>query len=218
MRMLVADCAVVYTGRLTAHLPPARRLLLVKNDGTVIIHSDRGHKALNWMSPPCRVEEREDGWTVYGEKGECLEIRIDAIHSDTAMHLGDDPGLQKIGSEQELQILLAAFPDAIEPGSTLIQREFLTDIGPVDLLLRDAHDHVVAVEVKRVGELSAVEQLTRYLERLNGDASLAPVRGIIVAQTIKPQTRVLAASRDIGCVEVDFERLAGMVEPDLTLF
>jgi RecB family endonuclease NucS len=218
VRLVVADCSVDYTGRLSAHLPPARRLLVVKADGTVIVHGDRGHKALNWMSPPCTILERTEGWTVTGSKGERLEISINAIHLDTSVDLGSEPGLRKTGSETDLQWLLAQSPDAIAPGLRLVAREFPTDLGPVDLLLRDADGATIAVEVKRVGELAAVEQLSRYLERLNRDASLSPVRGLLVAQTIKPQTRVLAEARGIGCVEVDFDRLAGRVVRDPTLF
>lgn len=218
MRLVVADCSIDYTGRLSSHLEPARRLILVKDDGTVVVHADRGHKALNWMAPPCRIEERPDGWTVTGRGDERLEIAIAAIVSDLVVHLGDEPGLLKTGSEKEIQALLAADPGEILAGSRLVAREFETGIGPVDLLLRDDADAAVAVEVKRVAELAAVEQLTLYLERLNADASLAPVRGLLVAQTIKPQTRVLAAARGIGCVEVDFEVLAGRRVPQPTLF
>jgi RecB family endonuclease NucS len=215
VRLVVADCSVEYTGRLSAHLPTARRLLVVKADGTVIVHGDRGHKALNWMAPPCTILERREAWTVTGARGERLEIAIAQIHLDTTIDLGAEPGLRKTGSETDLQWLLAQSPDAIVLGSRLVAREFPTDLGPVDLLLRDPDGGAIAVEVKRVGELAAVEQLSRYLERLNRDASLAPVRGVLVAQTIKQQTRVLAHARDIECVEIDFERLAGR---DPTLF
>jgi len=218
MRLVVADCSVDYTGRLSAHLPAARRLLVVKADGTVIVHGDRGHKALNWMSPPCTILERPGGWTVTGARGERLEIAIAQIHLETTLDLGAEPGLRKVGSETDLQWLLAQSPDAIAPGMRLVAREFATDLGPVDLLLRDAGGAAVAVEIKRVGELASVEQLSRYLERLNRDASLAPVRGVLVAQTIKPQTRVLAEARGIDCVEVDFDRLAGRAVRDPTLF
>jgi endonuclease len=218
VRLIIADCSVDYTGRLSAHLPMARRLLVVKADGTVIIHGDRGHKALNWMSPPCTILERPEGWTVTDAKGERLEIAIAEKHLDTTVELGAEPGLQKTGSETELQWLLAQNPDEIAPGLRLVTREFPTDLGPVDLLLRDPDGRTVAVEIKRVGELPAVEQLSRYLERLNQDPTLAPVRGIIAAQTIKPQTRVLARSRGIDCVEVDFDRLAGRAIRDPTLF
>lgn len=218
MRLIVAECSVDYRGRLSAHLPRARRLILVKADGTVVVHADKGHKALNWMSPPCSVIEAGGTWTVTGAKGETLLIAMHEIVSDVTVPLGEEPGLIKSGSELELQALLAAAPEVIEAGVRLVQREYPTDLGPVDLLLKDAGGATVAVEVKRVGELAAVEQLSRYLERLNGDASLAPVRGVLVAQTIKPQTRVLAAARGIGCVEVDIEVLAGRAEPDPTLF
>ncbi len=218
MRLVIADCSIDYTGKLSAHLPLARRLIVVKSDGTVIVHGDKGHKALNWMSPPNTIFERPDGWTVTGPGGDRLEITIAAVHADTTHGLGVEPGLRKAGSEYELQWLLALSPDLIEPGARLVTREFPTDLGPVDLLLRASDGGTVAVEVKRVGELQAVEQLSRYLERLNGDASLAPVRGILVAQTIKPQTRVLATARGIACVEVDIEALAGRVERDPTLF
>lgn len=218
MRLVVAECSIDYTGRLTAYLPPARRLIIVKADGTLVVHGDAGAKALNWMSPPCHVDERPDGWTVLGPRGERLEIAIEAILSDTTVDLGLEPGLQKTGSEHELQALLAASPDVIEPGASLVAREFLTDLGPVDLLLRDAQGVTVAVEVKRVGELDGIEQLSRYLERLNRAPFLAPVRGVFVAQTVKPQARVLAAARGISCVEVDFEALAGRADPKLTLF
>lgn len=217
MRLVVADCSIDYTGRLTAHLPRARRLIIVKIDGTVLVHGDRGGKALNWMSPPCTIDERDSGWTVVG-RGERLEITVHEIVSDTTADLGLEPGLQKAGSEDELQALLARCPEVIEPGAELLSREFPTDLGPVDLLLRDASGATVAVEVKRHAELDGVEQLARYLERLNLDASLAPVRGVLVAQTIRPQARVLAQARGIGCVEVDIEVLAGRVQPDLTLF
>jgi RecB family endonuclease NucS len=218
VRLVIADCSVDYSGRLSAHLPMAKRLLVVKADGTVIVHADKGHKALNWMPPPCTILERREGWTVTGARGERLEISIEHTYLDSSFDLGIEPGLRKTGSETELQWLLARSPDAIAPGLRLVSREFPTDLGPVDLLLRDAGGSTVAVEVKRVGELAAVEQLARYLERLNGDASLAPVRGILVAQTIKPQTRVLARARGIECVEVDFDTLAGRVARDPTLF
>lgn len=190
----------------------------MKSDGTVIVHADTGHKALNWMPSPCRIDERPDGWTVTGAKDERLEITITAVYSDWSVDLGDEPGLRKSGSEAELQALLALNPEVIEPGVRLVGREYATDLGPVDLLLRAADGSTLAVEVKRVADLAAVEQLSRYLERLNRDGSLAPVRGALVAQTIKPQTRVLATARGIACVEVDFSALAGLTEPDLTLF
>jgi hypothetical protein len=218
VRLIIADCSVDYLGRLSAHLPMARRLIVVKADGTVIIHGDRGHKALSWMSPPCAILERADAWTVTDSKGERLEIAIGAKHLDTTLGLGAEPGLQKTGSEAELQELLAARPEEIGPGLRLVAREFPTDLGPVDLLLREESGATIAVEIKRVAELAAVEQLSRYLERLNQDPTLAPVRGMLAAQTIKPQTRVLARSRGIDCVEIDFDRLAGRAVRDPTLF
>jgi RecB family endonuclease NucS len=156
VRLVVAECSIDYTGRLSAHLPLARRLIVVKADGTVIVHGDKGHKALNWMSPPNTIVERSHGWTVTGSGGDRLEITIAGIHSDTTIELGIEPGLQKAGSEYELQWLLAQSPDVIEPGARLVTREFPTDLGPVDLLLRAADGGTVAVEVKRVGELQAV--------------------------------------------------------------
>lgn len=218
MRLVVAECSIDYSGKLTAHLPRARRLIIVKADGTVVVHGDQGHKALNWMSPPCLIVERPHAWTVTGGKGETLEITIEQLLSDTAVDLGREPGLRKTGSEAELQALLAVAPDLVQPGARLVQREFPTDLGPVDLLLRTPQDETLVVEVKRVAELAAVEQLSRYLERLSRDRTLAPMRGVLVAQTIKPQTRTLAQARGITCVEVDFEVLAGRAVPDLTLF
>lgn len=218
MRLVVADCSIEYSGRLNSHLPLARRLIIVKDDGTVIVHADKGHKALNWMAPPCAIVERSDGWTVTGPKGECLEIVLDAVHSDVRLELGAEPGLRKSGSEQELQILLAQSPEAIVSGARLVAREYPTDLGPVDLLLRDEAGTTIVVEVKRVAELAAVEQLSRYLERLALDRTLQPMRGMLVAQTIKPQTKVLAAARGIECREIDLESLLGSAIPDLTLF
>ncbi|MFP5225278.1 MAG: endonuclease NucS [Actinomycetota bacterium] len=218
MRILVADCSITYAGRLHAFLPSARRLILIKDDGTVVVHADRGHKALNWMSPPCSLTTEGTSWRAVGAKGETLDIEITAIISDETIELGSEPGLVKTGTEIELQALLAASCETIEDGLRLVQREFPTDLGPVDMLCRDADGGAVAVEVKRVGELAAIEQLSRYLERMQRDPMLRPVRGILVAQVIKPQTKVLAAARGISCVEVDFEILSGMVEPEPTLF
>lgn len=216
--MLIVDCAITYTGRVHAYLPLARRVIMVKGDGTVVVHADRGHSALNWMSPPCRIIEEPGSWLVVGAKGETLEIEMQEILRDETFELGLEPGLVKSGTEAELQALLAASPEAIEVGLTLVRREFPTDLGPVDLLCRDASGQAVAVEVKRVAEIAAVEQLARYLERMERDPMLSPVRGILVAQVIKPQTKVLATARGLACVEVDFATLAGLVEPDLTLF
>lgn len=219
MRLVVATCSVDYAGRLSAHLPTARRLLLVKADGSVSVHSDGGaYKPLNWMVPPCRLTVAADRWVVTNAKGETLTIEIEEIHSDETHDLGSDPGLEKDGVEAHLQELLAANPGLLATGLELIRREHQTDIGPVDLLCRDTEGRTVAVEIKRRGDIDGVEQLARYLERLDLDGRLRPVRGILAAQQIKPQARVLAASRGIECVEVDYERLRGQGTGRLTLF
>ena len=219
MRLVVATCSVDYEGRLNAHLPLARRLLLVKADGSVSIHADdRAYKPLNWMSPPCRLRVLPDSWVVTNPRGERLTINIDTIHADHSYELGEDPGLQKDGVEAHLQELLAAQPDAIEPALTLVKREYPTDIGPVDLLCRDGEGRVVAVEIKRRGEIEGVEQLARYLERLDRDSRLRPVRGVLAAQQFKPQARVMAEARGITCVEVDYDALQGTGTGKLTLF
>ncbi len=219
MRLVIAQCSVDYAGRLTAHLPTARRLIMVKADGCVAIHADGGaYKPLNWMNAPNRLVESETVWTVTNPKGETLTLNLDEVFSDVTVELGSDPGLQKDGVEAHLQELLAADTGAIGAGFTLVRREFPTDIGPVDLLCRDADGNAVAVEVKRRGEIDGVEQLTRYLERLERDPSLRGVRGIFVAQVIKPQAKVLARSRDIACVEVDYDELRGIESPELRLF
>ncbi|HLI00555.1 MAG TPA: endonuclease NucS [Acidimicrobiales bacterium] len=219
MRLVIATCTVDYAGRLSAHLPSATRLLMVKADGSVSIHADGGaYKPLNWMTPPCRLETEPDRWVVTNPKGESLTIEIEAVHADVTHELGADPGLQKDGVEAHLQELLAAHPEALGVGLSLVRREYPTDIGPVDLLCRDADGSVVAVEVKRRGEIDGVEQLVRYLERLDLDGRLRPVRGIFAAQLIKPQARVLAAARGIDCVEVDYDVLRGAAPAPLTLF
>jgi len=219
VRLVVATCSVDYEGRLNAHLPIARRLLLVKADGSVSIHADdRAYKPLNWMSPPCRLRVLPGSWVVTNPKGERLTIKIDAIHADHSYELGDDPGLQKDGVEAHLQELLAGRPAFLEDGLVLIKREYPTDIGPVDLLCRDADGRVVAVEIKRRGEIEGVEQLVRYLERLDRDSRLRPVRGILAAQQIKPQARVLAAARGIDCITVDYDALQEGGPDRLTLF
>jgi RecB family endonuclease NucS len=218
MRLVVARCAVDYSGRLSAHLPMATRLLMVKADGTLLIHSDIGSKALNWMSPPCTLREDEGSWTVTNKAGEQLVITIEEVVSDVAVELGIDPGLVKDGVEAHLQALLAEHCAALGEGFTLVRREYPTDIGPVGLLCRDADGHVVAVEVKRRGEIDGVEQLARYLERLDRDPLLRPVRGMFVAQEIKPQAKVLAADRGIDCLEVDYDELRGRVSDALRLF
>ena len=224
MRLVVARCSVDYAGRLEAHLPPAPRLIMVKADGCVAIHADGGaYKPLNWMNAPNTVSESIDDrgqavWTVRSAKGETLTITIHEVVSDTSHALGTDPGLWKDGVESHLQELLAENCAAIAPGLHLVRREYPTDIGPVDLLCRDAEGNAVAIEIKRRGEIDGVEQLARYVEFLERDPRLRPVRGVFVAQQIKPQARVLAFQRDIACVEVDYDALRG-IEPDaLRLF
>jgi len=211
MRLVVARCSVEYEGRLFARLPSAIRLLMVKADGCVAIHADGGaYKPLNWMNAPNHLDEREDRWVVTNAKAETLTIHLEEVLSDTSHDLGDDPGLHKDGVEANLQVLLAERPWVIEEGLETLRREYPTDLGPVDILCRDAHGQVVAVEVKRKGEIAGVEQLTRYLEFLNRDTTLAPVRGILAAQSIVPQARTLATDRGIGCVEVDYAELKGI--------
>jgi RecB family endonuclease NucS len=210
---------VDYIGRLTAHLPLATRLLMVKADGSVSIHADdRAYKPLNWMSPPCRVEEAPGVWKVVNKAGEELRITLEEILHDSSHDLGVDPGLVKDGVEAHLQELLAATPSALGEGFTLIRREYPTAIGPVDLLCRDGAGRCVAVEIKRRGEIDGVEQLTRYLELLGRDPLLAPVTGIFAAQEIKPQARVLAEDRGIRCVVLDYHALRGVTRDELTLF
>jgi len=221
MRLVVAECTVDYDGRLQAHLPAATRLVMVKSDGCVAVHADGGaYNPLNWMNAPNRlIEDREEGiWTVTSSKGEVLTITFHDIISDSNHEMGVDPGLQKDGVEAHLQKLLADDPTSIAAGLRLVRREYPTDIGPVDLMCRDADGLAVAIEVKRRGEIDGVEQLTRYLEFLNRDPMLRPVRGIFVAQEIKPQAKVLAGDRDIGCVEVDYDELRGIESPNLKLF
>ena len=205
----------------------ATRLILVKNDGSVLIHSDGGsYKPLNWMSPPCKVTEgtTEDGaveWTVTGRNGaadDTLKIVFEEVVSDSTHDLGVDPGLRKDGVEKHLQELLAEHPATLADGLTLVRREYPTAIGPVDLMCRDAEGRSVAVEIKRRGEIDGVEQLTRYLELLNRDPQLRPVRGIFAAQEIRPQARVLATDRGITCAVVDYNALRGMDDPSARLF
>jgi len=219
VRLVIARCSVDYEGRLTAHLPSAVRLLMVKADGCVAIHADGGaYKPLNWMNAPNRLVEGDEQWVVTNPKGEVITISIEEVLSDTSHEMGIDPGLQKDGVEAHLQELLASDPTSIEHGLRLVRREFPTDIGPVDLLCRDADGGAVAIEVKRRGEIDGVEQLTRYLERLERDPTLRPVRGVFVAQVVKPQARVLAESRDISWVEVDYDELRGIESNELRLF
>ena len=219
MRLVIARCTVNYAGRLTARLPAALRLLIVKADGSVLVHSDGGsYKPLNWMSPPCRLAEEPGRWVVTGKSGETLTVHIEEIISDTAYPLGADPGLVKDGVEAHLQELLAAQPGVLGDGWRLIRREYPTAIGPVDLMCRDAVGVSVAIEVKRRGEIDGVEQLTRYLELLNRDPLLAPVQGVLAAQEIKPQARVLAHDRGIRCVTLDYESMRGADDGALRLF
>ena len=225
MRLVVARCQVDYAGRLTAHLPMATRVLMVKADGSVLVHSDGGsYKPLNWMSPPCSVREgvTEDGvveWTVSGTKSDdTLRILIEEIHHDSSHDLGVDPGLRKDGVEKHLQALLAEHIGTLGEGYSLLRREYMTAIGPVDILCRDREGATVAVEIKRRGDIDGVEQLTRYLQLLNRDPHLAPVQGVFAAQVIKPQARVLATDRGIRCVTLDYEALRGRDDAESRLF
>lgn len=219
MRILVADCTVDYDGRLNAHLPMATRLVMVKADGCVAVHADGGaYKPLNWMNAPNQLVEEDGRWVVTNPKGETLTITFGEVHFEQSLEMGEDPGLQKDGVEFELQRLLAETPAYLEDGMELIRREYPTPIGPVDLLGRAATGQVVAIEVKRRGEIDGVEQLTRYLEFLNRDDRLSPVRGIFAAQVIKPQARTLAEDRGIHCIEVDYDELRGVDSPMLKLF
>jgi RecB family endonuclease NucS len=219
VRLVIARCSVDYVGRLTAHLPLATRLLVVKADGSVLVHSDGGsYKPLNWMSPPCTLVETDLAWTVTNKAGEQLIISIDSIEHDSAHDLGVDPGLTKDGVEAHLQKLLAEHVHTLGAGFRLVRREYPTPIGPVDLLVRDPDGAAVAVEIKRRGEIDGVEQLTRYLELLNRDPLLAPVRGIFAAQEIKPQARVLAEDRGIRCIVLDYNLLRGIDDAENRLF
>ena len=219
MRLVIARCSGDYDGRLSAHLPMATRLIMVKADGCVAVHADGGaYKPLNWMNAPNRLSEEEGRWVVTNPKGETLTITLEEVLSDSAHELGVDPGLQKDGVEAHLQELLAADPTSIAEGLKLVRREWPTDIGPVDLLCRDAEGAAVAIEVKRRGEIDGVEQLVRYLERMELDPTLRPVRGIFVAQVIKPQAKVLAEARGVMCVEVDYDELRGIESNILKLF
>ncbi len=219
MRLVIARCSVDYAGRLTSHLPEAVRLIMVKADGCVAVHADGGaYKPLNWMNAPNTVSYGADAWVVTNPKGESITITLHEVLADTVHALGDDPGLRKDGVEAHLQELLAASPQAIEAGLTLVRREYPTAIGPIDLLCRDRHGTTVAIEVKRRGEIDGVEQLTRYLDRLKLDSSLGEVRGVFVAQQVKPQARVLAESRGFRVVTVDYDELRGMRPDELRLF
>jgi RecB family endonuclease NucS len=219
VRLVIAHCSVDYVGRLTAHLPMAPRLLMVKNDGSVLVHSDGGsYKPLNWMSPPCKLVEDDALWTVTNKAGEQLLITMGEVLHDSNHELGVDPGLVKDGVEAHLQTLLAMHIETLGEGYRLVRREYPTAIGPVDILARDADGLAVAVEIKRRGEIDGVEQLTRYLELLNRDPLLAPVRGVFAAQEIKPQARTLATDRGIGCLVLDYDLLRGRDDPSQRLF
>jgi RecB family endonuclease NucS len=231
VRLVVARCSAHYTGRLSAHLPLATRLLVVKADGSVLLHSDGGsYKPLNWMSPPCSMlvsapdaEAAERGvsevWAVqHAKSDDRLEIELHEIIHDSKHDLGVDPGLIKDGVEAHLQAMLAAQIELLGTGHSLVRREFPTAIGPVDILARDASGGTVAVEIKRRGDIDGVEQLTRYLELLNRDPMLRPVRGVYAAQEIKPQARTLATDRGITCLVLDYDAMRGVDDVDSRLF
>lgn len=221
---MIANCSVDYAGRLSAHLPQANRLLLTKADGSVSIHADdRAYKPLNWMSPPCTttydVDELGIGtWTVVNKAGEKLVITLHEVLHDSFHELGVDPGLIKDGVEAHLQELLAIHLETFGSNWTLVRREYPTPIGPVDIVCRDENGNTVAIEVKRRGEIDGVEQLSRYLELMNRDPLIAPVRGIFAAQEIKPQAKTLAHDRHIECVLLDYDVLRGIEDPSLRLF
>jgi RecB family endonuclease NucS len=222
MRLIVARCEVTYSGRLDAYLPLSTRLLMLKADGSVLVHADAGgYKPLNWMTPPTAFEQ--DGDTILvrkrqGKSEDRLEIRLHEVLSDVEHDMGEAAALEKDGVERDLQLELAARPEALGDDLRLVRREYPTDIGPVDLMCRDGDDGWVAVEIKRVATIDAVEQLCRYLERIRLDPGLGACRGVLAAQAFKPQAVTLAESRDIRCVEVDLAVLRGEREPELTLF
>ena len=219
MRLVFARCTVDYEGRLTAHLPEATRLIMVKSDGCVAIHADGGaYKPLNWMNAPNKLVEEEGVWRVSNPKGEVLIITLHEIFSDFSHEMGIDPGLQKDGVEAHLQELLADDPSFLIEGLELIKREYPTDLGPVDLLCRTSKGETIAVEIKRRGEIDGVEQLTRYLDFLNRDPLIKPVRGIFAAQEIRPQAKVLAEDRGIQCVVIDYDEIRGVESNRLRLF
>ncbi|WP_124055238.1 endonuclease NucS [Arcanobacterium ihumii] len=231
MRVVIADCSVDYSGRLDAHLEPATRLLMIKADGSVLIHSDGGsYKPLNWMSAPCNLsvrlpddDETHQGvvevWDVEHRKtNDRLVVRLFEVHSDHEQTFGEEPGLVKDGVEAHLQKLLAEQVSLIGAGTRLVRREYPTPIGPVDLMVVDSQGYYVAVEVKRRGEIDGVEQLTRYLEYLGRDSTLQPLRGVFAAQEIKPQARVLAEDRGIECLVLDYDFMRGLDNPEDRLF
>ena len=231
MRIVVARCSVDYAGRLSAHLPLATRVLMLKSDGSILIHSDGGsYKPLNWMSPPCVLSHEEPDadvaaagvtqvWRVsHAKTADLLVVNIHEVYAEMEHDLGDDPGLTKDGVEAHLQKLLAEQIEVLGEGFTLIRREYMTAIGPVDILARDGSGSTVAIELKRRGDIDGVEQLTRYLELLNRDSLLRPVAGIFAAQEIKPQARTLAEDRGIRCVILDYDQLRGADNSHLRLF
>jgi RecB family endonuclease NucS len=222
MRLIVARCEVAYSGRLSAFLPESTRLLILKDDGSVLVHADAGgYKPLNWMTPPTVVEEDGERIVVRKRAGRAedrLEIRIVELLSDVTHEMGEAAGLEKDGVERDLQEALAAAPERLGEELRLVRREWPTDVGPVDLMCRDREDGWVAVEIKRIGTIEAVEQLSRYLERIRIDPAKAACRGILAAQQLKPQAVALATARGISCVEVDLDVLRGLREPELTLF
>jgi endonuclease len=222
VRLVVARCEVTYTGRLNAYLPDSTRLLLLKADGSVLVHADAGgYKPLNWMTPPTVVEENGDVIVVRkraGKSEDRLEIRLHEILSDVSHDMGEAAALEKEGVERHLQEELASQPETLEAGLRLVRREWPTDVGPVDLMCRDVDDGWVAVEIKRVATIDAVEQLTRYLERIRLEPGLADCRGVLAAEQLKPQAVTLADARGIGCIRVDLAVLRGEREPELTLF
>lgn len=219
MRIVIARCTVDYEGRLSAHLPEAVRLIMVKADGCVAIHADGGaYKPLNWMNAPNTLLELENRWEVANSKGERLIIDLHDVISDQQLALGPDPGLQKDGVEAHLQELLADKPWVLEEGLALLRREYPTDLGPVDLMCTDLNGTLVAIEVKRRGEIDGIEQLARYVERLMLDGRLGAVRAMFVAQSITPQARILARSRNIETVEVDYDGLRDAESSTLRLF
>jgi len=226
MRLIVARCEVVYTGRLNARLPEALRLLMIKSDGSVMVHADHGgYKPSNWMTPPAVLDEEGEPLERIvvrkraGASEDRLEIRIDEVLSDVVHDMGEAAALEKDGVEADLQEALAAAPEWCGEGFRLVRREWPTDIGPVDLMCRrEKDDGWVAVEIKRVGTIDAVEQLSRYLERIRRDPAMSDCRGVLAGHTIRPQARTLAETRGIDCVEVDLDVVRGDREPDLTLF
>ena len=219
MRIVIARCSVDYQGRLSAHLPEAVRLLMVKADGCVAIHSDGGaYKPLNWMNAPNQLVEFDDRWEVTNARGERLVVTLFEVISDSDHHLGIDPGLTKDGVEAHLQAMLAEKPWVLEEGLRLLRREYPTDLGPIDLVCIDRHGGIVAIEVKRRGELDGVEQLGRYVERLALDGRMGKVRGVLVAQAITPQARILAHSRGFEAIEVDYDGLREAESREMRLF